>query len=110
MTNTKEIAKAVRIALENQLDPMGHDSKELEKLIFDTINKLLPTEEEERIERARYYLSESDDMIMEGQVALIDAQAEIDDSVMLDDIDGIMVWEKVEYSLSVRDFLDMINH
>ena len=29
MRNVKEIATAVRIAVENQLDPMGHDSNEL---------------------------------------------------------------------------------
>jgi len=43
-------------------------------------------------------------------LALIDAQAEIDDTVMLDNVEGIIVWEKVEWSFTVSEFLDEITH
>lgn len=110
MRNVKEIATAVRIAVENQLDPMGHDSNALEQLILDTISGLLPTAEEERIERASHYLCEADDMTIADQLALIDAQAEIDPREMLDNVEGVIVWEKIEYSFTVEDFLYEIEH
>lgn len=113
MTNTKEIAEAIK----NYLVELSINDKlpmDLTQLSIDKLEKVikskLPTEEEKRIERASHYLCESDDMTMEGQLDLIDAQAEIDDSVMLDDVDGIIVWEKVEYSFTVRDFLDEISN
>ena len=110
MRNVKEIATAVRIAVENQLDPMGHDSNALEQLILDTISGLVPSAEDERIERASHYLCDADDITIADQLALIDAQAEIDDTVMLDHVEGVIVWEKVEFSFTVGEFLDEIEH
>ncbi len=110
MRNIKEIATAVRIAVENQLDPMGHDSNELEQLILNTINGFLPTEEELRIERASHYLCDSDDMTIADQLALIEAQADIDEDEMIDNVEGVIVWEKVEWSFTVEDFLYEIEH
>lgn len=110
MRNVKEIATAVRIAVENKLDPMGHDSNELEQVILDTITGLVPTKEDERIERASHLLCTDDDTTIDDQLALIDVQAKIDDSVMLDDVEGVIVWQKVEWSFTVREFLDEIEH
>ena len=110
MRNVKEIATAVRIAVENQLDPMGHDSDALEQVILDTISGLVPTAEDERIERASHYLCTENDLTIVDQLALIDAQAEIDDTEMLDNVEGVIVWQKVEWSFTVGEFLDEIEH
>lgn len=99
-----KLAEKIRDAVEGYLDPMGHDTEEL----LNVIQNCLPTKEEETVERASHYLCEPDDTTIAEQVALIVAQAEIDGSVMLDHVDGIMVWEKVEYSFTVDSFLEEI--
>jgi hypothetical protein len=109
MKNIEEIATAVRIAVEDQLDPMGHDSDALEQVILNTICGLLPTAEDGRIERASHYLC-NDDFTVAEQLALIDAQAEIDDTVMLDNVEDVTVWVKVQWSFTIEEFLHEIEH
>jgi hypothetical protein len=99
-----KLAEKIKEAVEGYLDPMGHDPKELLRVIQDC----LPTKDEERIERASHYLCELDDLTIAEQLALIDAQAEINDQVMLDHVEDVIVWEKVEYSFTVSSFLDEV--
>jgi hypothetical protein len=110
---TNEIAQAVKdyivdLAVNDKLpmDLTQLSTGELEEVI----KSKLPTKEDERIERASHYLCDADDMTIADQLALIDAQAEIDITVMLDNVEGIIVWEKVEWVFTVGDFLDEIEH
>jgi hypothetical protein len=110
---TNEIAQAVKdyivdLAVNDKL-PMDLTQLSTDEL-EEVIKSKLPTKEDERIERASHYLCDADDMTIADQLALIDAQAEIDDTVMLDDVEGIIVWEKVEWSFTVSEFLDEITH
>jgi hypothetical protein len=110
---TNEIAQAVKdyivdLAVNDKL-PMDLTQLSTDE-IEEVIKSKLPTKEDERIERASHYLCDADDMTIADQLALIDAQAEIDDTVMLDNVEGIIVWEKVEWVFTVGDFLDEIEH
>jgi len=108
---TNEIAQAVKdyivdLAVNDKL-PMDLTQLSTDEL-EEVIKSKLPTKEEERIERASHYLCEDDEFTIADQLALIDAQAEIDDNVMLDHVDNVIVWEKVEYSFTVSSFLDEV--
>jgi len=75
------------------------------------IGKLFSSEkEDEKIKTASRFLCEDDEFSIADQVKLIEAQADIDDSVMLDHVDNVTVWEAVEYSFTVSKFLDEINY
>jgi hypothetical protein len=60
-----------------------------------------------RIERAGEYLSTSDVEASE-QLELIEAQALVDDSEIIDYIDGVQVIEDYEFELTVKEFLKRI--
>jgi len=82
----------------------------IEQVLNESIKQFrIDNEENERIERASIFLCEGELSIKE-QLALIDAQAEIDDTMTLDNVhEEVIVWEKVEYSFSVRSFLEEID-
>lgn len=109
---TNEIAQAVKdyivdLAVNDKL-PM-----DLTQLSTDEIEEVIKTKlsaEDERIERASHYLCDVDDMTIADQLALIDAQAEINDTVMLDNVEDVVVLQMVEWSFTVREFLDEIEH
>lgn len=47
---------------------------------------------------------------MEEQIRAIAAHAEnVDGNAWVDDVEGVVVWEKLENSLRCQDFLDMID-
>jgi hypothetical protein len=62
----------------------------------------------EAIENARHYLSDSDLSIKE-QVEAIAKQADEDGSVMIDDVEGVLVWEPLEGRFDCDEFLQLIN-
>lgn len=110
---TKEIAQAVKdyivdLAVNDKL-PMDLTLLSTDEL-EEVIKSNLPTKEQERIERASHYLCDSDELTMAEQLALIDAQAKIDPTMMLDNVEGVIVWQKVEYSFTVEEFLSEIEH
>lgn len=59
---------------------------------------------------AKHYLSDDDENgnSMEELLMLIEAQADIDGSVMLDEVEGVIVWEAVTDRYTVDEFLEMI--
>ena len=71
------------------------------------INKV-PSEREEACERISHLICDDEDRYasMEEAIQLLEAQAEIDGSVMADDI--VMMWEKVEWSFTVDELLEEI--
>jgi len=105
---TKEIAQAVKdyivdLAVNEKL-PMDLTQLSTDEL-EEVIKSKFPTKEEERIERASHYLCDADDITIADQLALIDAQAEIDPYVLLVNVEGVIVWEKVEWYFTVKDLL-----
>ena len=72
--------------------------------IIDTI----PNARQDACERLSHLICDDEDRYenMEGALQLLEAQAEIDGSVMADDI--VMMWEKVEYSFTVDELLSEI--
>lgn len=100
--------------------PLDWDSvDELAYIIKAKINlqegNLTPEEYEERlnlgavevsaIQYASHYLCDED---MIEALNLIKVQAEIDDDMPLDDVEGIVVWEQVTGKYTVGEFLEMI--
>ena len=64
--------------------------------------------DEEASERLSHLICEDEDRYedMEGALKLLEAQSEIDGSVMADDI--VMMWQKVEHSFTVDELLEEI--
>lgn len=87
-------------------DPTAEFSTLAEQL-QEIINKI-PSEREEACERLSHLICDDEDEYasMEEALQLLEAQSEIDGSVMADDI--VMMWEKVEYSFTVDDLLSEI--
>lgn len=59
-----------------------------------------------RLEWACDILCGDDDNSIEEQIKLIEACE--DDTMYIDNIDGVVVWEKLEWSLTVSEFLEQI--
>lgn len=57
-------------------------------------------------ENAGHYLCETDEWDVEEQIALIKLHKNQDD--LIDDVDGVMVWEPLERRFTCKDFLEMI--
>jgi hypothetical protein len=106
------IASAIKeylidLALEDKL-PM--DMTELDEMAMsEIIEKNLPTAKDEAIEHARHYLCDSDEMTIEQQIEAIADQADEDGSVMIDEVEGVIVWEPLEDKFDCDEFLQLIN-
>jgi hypothetical protein len=86
-------------------DKLPMDMTELDEMaIFDTIKKNLPTAEDEAIAEAEHYLSDSV-LSTKEQIEAIAKQAEKDGSVMIDDVEGVVVWEPLERRFDCDTFL-----
>jgi hypothetical protein len=87
-------------------DPSQEFSSLADKL--QTIIDSIPNEREEALERLSHLICDDEDLYadMEGALKLLEAQAEIDGSVMADDV--VLMWEKVEYSFTVDELLSEI--
>jgi hypothetical protein len=67
------------------------------------------TRYKEAIENACHYLCDSDELTMEQQVEAIAKQADEDGSVMIDEVEGVIVWEPIEDTYDCDEFLQLIN-
>lgn len=67
-------------------------------------------DDQKRVVNASHYLCDNcdEDITILDQIKLIEAQAEIDRHEFIDNVDGVIVWEKLEWSLTCDNFLDMI--
>lgn len=103
-----EIAKSVKeylvkLAVEDKL-PMDLTLLD-EKQIAEIIAEHLPTKMDSVIEAASHYLSDADLSIAE-QIEAIKNHSDMDD--FIDQVEGVLVWAKVEYTFSCDEFLDLI--
>lgn len=75
---------------------------------LDEIIKTIPSEREESCERLSHLICDDEDSYedMEAAIKLLEAQAEVDGSVMADHV--VRMWEKVEYAFTVDELLSEI--
>jgi homoaconitase/3-isopropylmalate dehydratase large subunit len=109
-TKIKEAAQAIKehliqLAVDDKL-PLDMTQLD-ETFIVDIIGQHQPTEKEKAIAEAEHYLSDSHLSIRE-QVEAIAKQAEEDGLVMIDDVEGVLVWEPVEGIFYCDEFLQLI--
>lgn len=83
-----------------------------ENALAEIINGFAPTRQETAIDEASHYLCFFDDeetgeeVSIRTQLERIAAHPDQDD--FIDNVDGVMVWEKVEYSFTCGQFIDQV--
>ena len=81
------------------------------KRIDYAVTKILNIQEtDSRVNHASHYLCDNDDngITILDQIELIEKQVDIDGSELIDNVDGVIVWDKLEWSLSCDRFLEMV--
>lgn len=107
---TMKIAKAVKAYLVNLAikDELPTDLNELSIVDLGVvIKKELPSKKEQIIERASHLLADGELSIEEMVKAIADNK---DEYQIIDYVEGVNVWEKVEYSFTCKQFLDEIDY
>jgi hypothetical protein len=108
-TKIKEAAIAIKLHLIQLAadDKLPLDMTELDAtFIVDIIEQHQPTAMDKAIAEAEHYLSDSDLSIRE-QLEAIAKQAEEDGSKMIDDVEGVVVWEPLEGRFDCDEFLQL---
>ena len=106
--NVQETAEAIKdylinLALTDRL-PLDMTLLSTQDLI-SVIQGTMPTERQRIIEAASHYLSDGDLTTAE----MIEAIAKHDDETdLIDNLEGVVVWQKVENSFTCEDFLNFI--
>ena len=103
-----EIAKSVKeylvnLAVEGKL-PMDLNLLD-EEQFAEIISTHLPTKMDSAVEAASHYLSDADLSISE-QIEAIRNHSDMDDYI--DNVEGVLVWSKVETTFTCEEFLDLI--
>lgn len=75
--------------------------------IVKEVKSKVKKEAKEKLEKAGQYLCDGEFTIAK-QVKLI--EKEPDKTTLIDNVEGVEVWEKIQYSLSCKEFLDLINY
>lgn len=86
----------------------GRNLKYIEEAVEKIWNGFQPTEMEIAIGIASDLLCPDDDYSIQDQVKAIQDQAKIDGTLMIDDVDGVMVWEAVQLEFTCNAFLKQI--
>ena len=107
---TNKIAQAVKdyivdLAINDNL-PMDLNQLDVEAL-EKVIKSQLPTDEENAIDLASHYLSDGELSTEEMVEAIANHENQSD---MIDNVEGVVVWEKVEWSFTCEDFLNEIGY
>jgi len=108
--NIEKTAKAIKdflvdLAINDKL-PLDMTNLSLIDLKI-AIEKSLPTDQEKAIELASHYLSDGD-LTTEEMVKAIYNHPNEDD--LIDNVEGVVVWQKVEYSFTCDEFLKEIGY
>jgi N12 class adenine-specific DNA methylase len=116
--NKKEKIKELLIALIYTPDSkpryhndnwLGGDVDDKLKRIDNTIDDIIEAFESTPYEDAGELLCvDEDELSLQEQVDAIVAQSKIDPQSLIDFVEGVIVWEKVEYSFSCKGFLKHI--
>ena len=118
--DTKQIAEAVQAFLSKQaLDKKLREDifnnaslfvdhlnlGKLEKAIAKAIKEEEPTAEDVETEKASHYLSDGDISIKEMVAAI---RNHPDPTDYIDDVEGVVVWQPLEYRYNCSQFLDLL--
>jgi hypothetical protein len=106
---SKKIAQAVKnyivnLAIEDRL-PSDLTQLDIDQL-QEVVESAMPSARDIAISQAEHYLCNSDDLTIEEQIQAIENHKDQND--LIDNVDGVIVWDKVEYSFSCEDFLSEI--
>lgn len=106
----EKIAQAVKdylvdLAIQDKFPMDLNDISEfaLEDVIKKSID--IPTDFEKAVEQALNYLSDGDLTSAEMVQAILDHENPTD---LIDNVEGVVVWQKVEYSLTCEEFINII--
>jgi hypothetical protein len=106
---SKKIAQAVKdylvnLAIEDRLpmDLTQLDVTEIQK----AVESAMPSARDKAISQAEHYLCDSDELTIEQQIEAIENHEDQND--LIDNVEGVIVWDKVEYSFTCEDFLSEI--
>ena len=97
--------------LRSKAKQLKSDFNDVPKWVIDASNEFIEqsklSERDIMIERASHYLCDGDLTTEE----MVDAIANHEDQYdMIDNVEGVKVWEKVEYSFTCDDFLQEIGY
>ena len=88
---------------------VGGDVNEKLKRIDDAVDKLVEmANTKDPYEEATHYLCDDDEGLTIRE--MVDAIAEAEDNEMIDNIEGVLVWEPLENRFTVSQFLDLIGY
>lgn len=106
--NSNKVAKAVKQYL---IDLSINDELplDLNDLSIVDLDKVINDNHDDYIDKAGGLLCDGEDSI-EVQIELIAHQSKINGSVMIDYVDRVIVWEKVEHSFTCDAFLEYIDY
>lgn len=109
--NTIETARAIKKHLIDLAvnDKLPLDLNDLSVSALVTVIKGVTSDYDKAMEKAGELLCDGD-LSTEEQVELIAKQANIDGYDMIDNVDGVIVWEKVVNSFTCDEFLEHINY
>ena len=100
----------LEVFLRSKAKELKSDFNDVPKWVIEASNEFIekskPSAKDKAIEAAGHYLCDSDEMTIEEQIEAI-ANHE-DQSDMIDNVEGVIVWEKVEWSFTCDSFLDQI--
>ena len=113
MTEQKivEAAKAIKehliqLAVDDKL-PLDMTQLDIQPLV-DIIGEHQLTAKEKAIAEAGHYLCDDSELSIEEQVEAIAKQADEDGTVMIDYVEGVMVWQPIENKYDCDEFLQLI--
>ena len=109
---SKKERSPLEIYLRKKAKEFKSDWEDVPMWVIDEANKFIeaskPSETERQVSEAEHYLCDDDDMTT---LQMIEAIANHEDqNDLIDNVEGVVVWEKVEYSITCRDFLEMIGY
>jgi hypothetical protein len=116
--DTKKIAIEIRnllfkMAVKDRLLIKERDLplSRIEKIVKLALKASEPTQLQKAVESAGFYLSNSE-VEIEEQVSLIVAEAEKNEQghTLIDEIEGVCVWEPLEGRYTPSEFLDLIGY
>ncbi len=100
----------MEVFLRSKAKELKSDFNDVPQWVIEASNEFIeksqPSARDKAIELAGHYLCEPDDMTIEEAIEAIANHPDQRD--MIDNVEGVIVWEKVEYAFTCEDFLNEI--
>jgi len=82
--------------------------KYIDEAVAKVINLYSKVKELTYLDKAADYLVEDDEASIYDMVENIKKQAELDENMLIDWVNGVNVWEKCEFEFTCKEFLKLI--